>query len=165
MRPKAEYKQEIEHLYKLYHNDLVRIALCFTNVSYMAEDAVQETFRIACTKPQSLISSDDAKRWLIVTLKYVILNFNRAQKKHDSNNTQLYDLAVNEDFDGLELKLELQRYLSIEDYKLVSLIAFDNMTYKQAAEETGLTLYAFKQRLHRIRKRLKTYLGKDYANF
>ena len=166
MHEKGEYNKEIENLYKLYHNDLVHIALCYTSVGYLAEDAVQEAFRCALSNPDSLLTSDNPKRWLIVTLKYVICNMNRVQQKLSCAPESMPDAAADDDSLSVsEIKIELQRYLSPEDYKLVSLVTFYDMTYKQAAKEMGLSIYAFKQRLHRVRKRLRTYLGSDYKNF
>ena len=43
----------------------------------LAEEAVQETFRIACEKPDSVINSDNPNGWIMNTLKYTIRGIKR----------------------------------------------------------------------------------------
>ena len=47
----------------------------------LAEEAVQETFRIACAKADRLAESENRQGWLINTLKFVIRNTLRNQTK------------------------------------------------------------------------------------
>lgn len=68
----AEQKDFIYELYCALFNFLVIYADCSLNNMSLAEEVVQETFRITCTKSDELISSSDPKEWLLTTLKKTI---------------------------------------------------------------------------------------------
>lgn len=53
---------------------------CLGNSS-LAEEAVQETFRIACSTPEKVLSSPNPGGWLMNALKYTLHDIFREQKK------------------------------------------------------------------------------------
>lgn len=78
-----DYEQErkIEKLYREMYSLLYIYAENALANKHLAEEAVQDTFRIACAKAEAVLGSPNPKGWLVNTLKYVILNIRRTQAK------------------------------------------------------------------------------------
>ena len=76
-----EYSQRIEQLYLEMYDMLITYARCSFAEESLAEEAVQETFKIACQKPDQLCESINPKGWLVNTLKFTIRNMKRSREK------------------------------------------------------------------------------------
>ena len=72
-----EYSEQIEKLFFEMYDMLFTYARCSFEEESLAEEAVQETFRIACQKPDQLCGSINPKGWLVNTLKFTIRNMRR----------------------------------------------------------------------------------------
>ena len=66
--------EQIERLYFELFAQMTAYAGSVLKNRALAEEAVQETFRIACMKPESLCASPNPKGWLLLTLKNVLHN-------------------------------------------------------------------------------------------
>ena len=75
-----EYSEIIERLYMEMYDKLLIYARCSFEEESLAEEAVQETFQIACLKPDKLCESLNPRGWLVNTLKYTILNMKRSRE-------------------------------------------------------------------------------------
>ena len=64
----------VQNHYRQMYDKLYSYALCSLYDVRLSEEAVQETFRIACAKIDDFYSSQGPARWLCATLKYVIRN-------------------------------------------------------------------------------------------
>ena len=71
----------IEEMYKEMYYSLSAFALSALNDRSLAEEAVQDTFRIACAKIDKFQFSANPKGWLYITLKYVIGNMIRSRAR------------------------------------------------------------------------------------
>ena len=60
-----EQSKFIEQLYMEMYDMLITYARCALQEESLAEEAVQETFRIACQKPESLRDSPNPNGWLV----------------------------------------------------------------------------------------------------
>ena len=56
-----------------------------------AEEAVQESFRIACMKPEALIRSDNPVGWMVNTMKHAVRNIKRTQLRRRIGDTLSLD--------------------------------------------------------------------------
>ena len=67
----------LEELYR----EMYSVLLCYANAALkdkaLAEEAVQDTFRIACAKADDLSASVNPRGWLMLTLKNVLRNTRR----------------------------------------------------------------------------------------
>lgn len=72
-------KKYIESLYLEMYDRLMIYAHVNLDSDSLAEEAVQETFRIACQKPESLCSSPNPQGWLVNTLKNTIRNMKQTR--------------------------------------------------------------------------------------
>ena len=76
---KPEYGKQIEVLYLEMYEMLYAYARCSFSEESLAEEAVQETFRIACQKSEQLCESGNPHGWLVNTLKFTIRNMKRSR--------------------------------------------------------------------------------------
>ena len=154
----TEERRVIEQMYLEMFPLLMNYARSSLKQEGLAEEAVQETFRIACLKPKELCSSPNPKGWLINTLKFVIKNTIRS---HNNASRLLAEFlaeqsrerAVSED----EIRLELlyENVAESEDFKLLSEMAVEGRSHLEMAEKRGITVNACKKRVQRAKEFLK----------
>ncbi|AYB46234.1 sigma factor [Paenibacillus lautus] len=125
----------------------------------LAEEAVQDTFRIACAKADKLLCSPNPKGWLLNTLKYVIKNKVRSWAYH-GNSLELDENIIPGNCDVLDIDFMYSDLTNSEDYKLIKKIALDKYSMLEAAKEIGISVEACKKRVQRAKKKLKKALKK-----
>ena len=81
----AHQEEIIAQLYREMYRKLVVYAENALNDS-LAEEAVQDTFRIACSKYDELMNSSNPQGWLMNTLKNVIRNI----KVYPKSRTKIF---------------------------------------------------------------------------
>lgn len=89
-----EEREIIQQLYLEMYDLLMSYAYGALNNYTLAEEAVQETFRIACSKPESLLNSPNRKGWLTNTLKYVLQNTKRVHGRLKQMKERLSQLNL-----------------------------------------------------------------------
>ena len=122
--------QFISALYEDMFNKLLMYANTALSNRSLAEEAVQETFRIACMKIDDVKASENPRGWLVLTLKNVIRNMQRelaSLNKMFVTSVSIYDenfmektaeqIDVNSEVDILYSDL-----LSAEEYRLLKMI-------------------------------------------
>lgn len=123
-----------------------------------AEEAVQDTFCIACDKIDELLESPNPKGWLVITLKYVAQN----RKKAEANARALTEehllpgykeKAVHED--RLSLRLLFSNVAHTEDFRMLVEYAVEGRTYLEIAQARGLSIAACKKRVQRAKEKLR----------
>ena len=161
MRLTKEQNQIITELFREMYQKLVMIAYARLDSMPLAEEAVQETFCIACRKPEDCIGSPNPEGWLVTTLQYVVRNMRRfaaAQAKrvvHDPD----YHAAPGRNDDYTEI--EFADLISEEEFRLFRRIALDRYTIREAATELGISEEACKKRVQRIRAKLQKKILRD----
>ncbi|MBX4150703.1 RNA polymerase sigma factor [Paenibacillus lautus] len=125
----------------------------------LAEEAVQDTFRIACAKADNLLYSPNPKGWLLNTLKYVIKNKARS-RAYLINSLELDENMIPGDLDVLDIDFMYSDLTNSEDYKLLKKIALDKYSMLEAAKEMGISVEACKKRVQRAKKKMKKVLKK-----
>lgn len=97
----------MEEIYPQMYDSLFILARCSLNSDAFAEEAVQETFVIACHKSEALFSSGSPEGWLVNTLKNVICNM-LCRQAFTQRQLRLYlsgrvhESALNEDQIGFD---------------------------------------------------------------
>ena len=117
-----EEEKYIEQLYREMYACLFFYAKNAQGNKTLAEEAVQDTFRIACIKPESLMSSKNPRGWLINTLKNVIRNRRRTEAR--LNNLLLaamsaYEPQVKATVDTAEFHAAYSNALGEDDFQLL----------------------------------------------
>lgn len=151
----------VETLYRRMFHILYAYALRGMSDPSLAEEAVQDTFRVACEREDKLFASDNPEGWLMNVLKNVIRSTRRERAR--LAETVLEVLDENGGAADVELDLDtLYGDLSAsEDFRLLKRIALDRCTILEAAEELGIPLETCKKRVQRARKRLQKRLRED----
>ena len=153
-------RDEIEKLYQEMFHPMLAYAQNALNGRALAEESVQDTFRIACVKAENLLSSPNPKGWLLNTLKYVIRNTIRSHAYLNRLVIASLDFDENishekEHIDDLEIDLLFSDLVDNEDYKLIKRIALDKCTILKVSQELGISVEACHKRVQRARKRLR----------
>ena len=154
-------RQCIEHLYDEMYDRLRAYALSQLDDGSLAEEAVQDTFRIASYRAKKLLSSPNPQGWLTITLKNVIANMKlmRARLSKvvvaslDADKSMPYAVTDETDVDFIYGDL-----ISREDYDLLKRIVFEKQTMPEAASELGISIEACKKRVQRAKKNLREIL-------
>ena len=152
-------KEQFEKNYTM----LYRFAYSAFRDEHLAEEAVQETFFIACKKPAAMANSINAKNWLFFTLKNVIANM-RKTRAHafEVLSTYLKGKAETElPYPG-EVNWEDQFYplSQTKEFQLIKAFAVDRKSVAQLAQEFGISVAACKKRIERAKKYLQKHISK-----
>ena len=169
----AHQEEIIAQLYREMYRKLVVYAENALNDS-LAEEAVQDTFRIACSKYDELMNSSNPQGWLMNTLKNVIRNIRKEQanlNKYFVMTMALDDeefmevCAVGTDvhkrLEDTEVDLMYSDLLTEEEYRLLTLIVRYRYSILEAALEFGINIETCKKRIQRVKKKLRKILEKD----
>lgn len=157
----AEQKKIIEKLYQEMYDRLMIYARVNLDSESLAEEAVQETFHIACQKPESVCSSVNPQGWLVNTLKNTIRNMkrNRATAKRILETylmTQLRECSITED--NIDLNVLYGNVADTEAFKLLAEMAIEGRSHEEMARNRGITVSACKKRVQRARETLQKKL-------
>ena len=159
-----KYSREIERLYLLMYERLYVYARCTIENDSLAEEAVQETFRIACQKPEALCSSKKPEGWLINALKYVMSNMERSRMTanrilKEYMLSQASDLTVLED--GVKLEILYGSMAEMDEFKLIKEMAVDGKSQLEMAQARHISLDACKKRVQRAKEKLRIKFMND----
>lgn len=154
----ARYSREIERLYLQMYRKLFEYARSSLPSDALAEEAVQDTFQIACVKSEALCASENPQGWLFLTLKNVISNTLRRQ--HSAKRILLtYAASVSEDIsvskDGVGLELLYEDIADLEEFQLLKEMAIDGMSHLEMAEKRGISIVACRKRMQRAKEILR----------
>ena len=151
-----EYNSQIEKLYLEMYDMMICYARCSFKEESLAEEAVQNTFQIACQKPDQLCESVNPKGWLVNTLKFTIRNMKRS-REHTQMLLSLVeqDESVTYSEDRLPLHLMYEDLSDTEDFKLLVEMAIDGRSHLEMATARGISVDACKKRVQRAKEALK----------
>lgn len=126
-----------------------------------AEEAVQETFRIACMKPEALIQSENPVGWLVNTVKHSVRNIKRTQMRRRIGAMLSLDkveehLAVPE---AGYAAVEMSDLMTDEEYRVLNWHVLLNVPIKDIAESMNISEEACKKRIQRTKKRVRKLLS------
>ena len=156
---KAQLEQ-IEKLYMELYPTLYRYAYSCMKSVELAEDVVQETFRIACGKPDALLSCGDPQGWLVLTARNVCRNWCR-QREADRELLESHLPAHNAKSGETEkLALLYGPLTKTKEFRLLYAIAVEGKSIREIATEQRVSLTVCYKRIQRAREYLKKELKK-----
>lgn len=155
---------QITKLYQEMYAPMIAYASSVLGDRSLAEEAVQDTFCIFCTKANATLRHENPQGWLVRTLQNVMRNMQRHRatmnrlimKSLQAENLEELLVYDEEDVDLLYGDLAARA-----DFQLLKRIVLDGCTMLEAAEECGITVEACKKRIQRLR----AYLKKKLSNF
>lgn len=159
-----EQDELLEALFREMHDKLVKYAYCALMDYGRAEEAVQDTFSIACTRIDVLEASEAPCAWLMKTLKNVISNMRRSQARLKKLVITTINFEEEKYIQPQDSNIDLlySGIIKDEDFLLLKLIAVDNYTMREAADTLGINVEACKKRVQRAKKKFKSKLESDY---
>jgi len=154
----TKQKRIIEELYREMYDKLMAYARANLDSESLAEEAVQETFHIACQKPESVCSSINPQGWLVNTLRNTIRNMkrNRANAKRILETymmTQIREFSITED--RINLNVLYENVADTEEFRLLSEMAIEGRSHEEMAKSRGITVSACKKRVQRAKETLQ----------
>lgn len=154
----ARYSKEIHRLYLQMYAKLFEYARSSLDNDAMAEEAVQDTFAIACQKPESLCRSPNPEGWLVITLKNVISNTLRSQNAAkriliDYIAANSSELTTSNDLVGLEILYD--NIKDLEEFGLLKERVLEGKSYLQLANERGISVASCRKRMQRAKELLR----------
>ena len=155
---KAEQKRMIAELYRELYDKLMAYARANLESESLAEEAVQETFHIACQKPDSVCGSANPQGWLVNTLKNTIRNMqrNRATAKRILGTYMMAEFrARSASEDEIDPGVLYGNIASTEEFKLLSEMAIEGRSHEEMARARGITVSACKKRVQRAKETLQ----------
>jgi len=160
-----EQDEYIEQLYRELFCIMSVYAQSALRDKELAEEAVQDAFRIACAKPEELMSSPNPQGWMLNTLKYVIRNIRRNLARLNSvvlasisYETLSFSTPLCDQIS--EADLMYRDLIRQEDYDMLKKIVLYNYSMQETAEELGISVEACKKRVQRARQKLAEALKK-----
>lgn len=160
----AEQSRKITELYIGMYDNLMMVARKNEDSESLAEEAVQETFSIACQKLEECLEHPSPQGWLVSTLRNVIRN---ARRKRANGKrlieqylmAQFREASVSED--RLDLNILYGKTADTEEFRLIFEMAVDGRSHKEMAESRGISVSACKKRVQRAKEILQRKLGND----
>ena len=159
MSPNEPWQSDLEQMYREMYPTLYAYALRILKDHALAEEAIQDTFCIACAKREQALSNPKPRGWLMLTLKHVMQNMLRTQRKLQ----RLLFLTAGEEQptdapELLDVDVLFGDVSDSEDFRLLKRIALDQCTIVELAQDLGISVEACKKRVQRARKRLQKKL-------
>lgn len=153
----SDQRKRIEEFYLEMYDRLFIYARSALDNESLAEEAIQETFRIVCMKPEDLLSSPNPKGWIVNTLKYTIQNMKRSRDKANVLLTQY--LAANSSVafseDRISLEVTYENVARSEEFNLIKEMAVDGRSHLEMAQSRGISVDACKKRVQRAKEFLR----------
>ena len=154
----AEQNRKIEELYREMFEKMKVYACCSLDNEALAEEAVQETFRIACQKSKQLCESINPQGWLVQTLKYIICNIKSSQATA-KRIVEKYLIAQYKDDsfseDHLDLHILYENVADTEAFKLLVEMAIEGKSHLEMATSRGISVSTCKKRVQRAKETLQ----------
>jgi RNA polymerase sigma-70 factor (ECF subfamily) len=164
-RSLARDERAFGELFDRHSTALYRYAYSLTHDVTEAQELVQETFVTAWRRLADIrLVGDSVLPWLIVACRYHGQNLRRAKGKRDELPLDEHIRNHNADrvhedhlahIEEIEWVFAAIRKLGEVDQRIVELCLYEGRSYKDAAEELGLTVSGVTKRMERARTRLK----------
>ena len=158
-------KIDIVELVSRYHRSMYRYAYRLTGSAVDAEDLVQETFLIGQQKLDQLRSSEAARSWLFTILRNCFIRSQKSSRPVSAGSIELnIDSVAQETSPGEEIDSErLQNALaclSPTHRTMLAMFYFEDMPYREIAQQLDMPIGTVMSRLARAKSRLRTELFK-----
>lgn len=147
------------------YETLFYYAFCAFESTSLAEEAVQEAFRIACSKPELLVKSKNPQGWMMNAEKYVISNMkrtylrmNRLVSQSTTVDAQRLGLSASDDYS----EIEYSDLLAPEEYEVLKQVAVEKRSVRDVAREMGISVETCKKKVYRAKKKLEKILKEIY---
>ena len=158
---REQHLSEIELLYVKNYDMLITYAVHILHNKELAEEAVQETFRIACQKADAACECGNKEGWLLNTLKNVISNMEklqfRANRRLEEYTTWIATLQ--DKINYIDLDVMYNDSAGLGGYILIKELVVGEKSIRELAESRGISEAACKKRVQRAKQVLRKRLN------
>ena len=153
----SDQHKRIEVFYLEMYDQLFLYAQKALKNESLAEEAIQETFRIVCTKPEDFLSSPNPKGWIINTLKYTMQNMTRNRDRTNALLNQYLATYTSDAFSENRIPLEVtyENVAHSEEFRLIKEMAVEGKSHLEMAQSRGISVDACKKRVQRAKEFLR----------
>lgn len=164
--PEVDPERRFEAIFASHHERVLSYALRRCDDRETAEEAAAETFLIAWRRFDALPSAP--LPWLLQTARRVLANQRRSANRRAPDGPAVPIASLSQPDPAVafadriaERDAFTQGFLALSeaDREVLTLVAWDGLRPREAAEVLGCTAAVFSLRLHRARRRLKKQLG------
>ena len=152
----------LEALFRARYFSMLQYAISSLGHHGLAEEAVQECFRIAWTKIDSLMASENPNVWIHLTLKNVIRNIRKKQNyEFRLTNEYISHLETSKTFStsNVDLELEYGGIITTESWEMLKL-SIEGYSCNDIAKKYGKSPDACKKQIQRSKQKLLHFLEK-----
>ena len=159
-----EEKSKFEQLYRLYRQDMFKIAYGILKNKFDTEDAVHEAFMRVMKKLTKIseINCPQTHAYLLIIVKNVALKIIKKRTKTivvDTDTVEITDDFRLEEYVISNMEVERIKYileqLPDDYYEVLFLELFMEFSISDIAEQLGLTYENTKKRLQRAKKKFR----------
>ena len=153
--------QFLEQLYRHHYQRLFLYAKAIVKNEHLAEEAVQDTFHIACSKIAEVRRSENAAGWLVQTLKNVLRNMERTHSSLYAalqNHLPYEDQLLGGRRDEEDIELLYGGILTEEEFRLLRCIVLDRDSFLEVSKQFGISVEACRKRFQRIKEKMRKNL-------
>ena len=154
----AEQRDRIEQIYIEMYDQLMNFGRSSLKSDALAEEAIQETFRIACTKPDDFLTSPNPRGWIVIALKNTIRNVKRARANAQRLLISYAELQGKDEVfseDKVSLETSYGNVAHLEEFKLLNEMAVEGKSHLEMAKARGISVAACKKRVQRAKEKLR----------
>ena len=160
-----EQGRHIERIFRSMQGKLHTYAVSVLRNEFQAEEAVQETFRIVCEKPQEMLASPNPPGWVTLALKNVLRNMVRRNATLRRYFATAEETGIKWMRDSLhqvdgDVDLMYSDLLRKKDFYLLKQVILEKRTLLDMAEELGISIGACKKRFYRAEEKLRQEIEK-----
>ena len=154
----SQQRKWIGALYQEMFEKLMVLARLGMENESLAEEAVQETFRIACQKPEAICGSPNPRGWLVNTLRNTMRNLksshaNASRIMETYMTAQLKESAVCED--RIDLNVLYVNVADTEEFRLLKEMAVEGRSHAEMARARGIEVSTCRKRVQRAKEMLR----------
>lgn len=155
-------EKELEQTYKSCFRGLYIFAYSKLKSPELAEEAVQETFRIACDKGGDFLAVTNKMGWLVEVLRRVVMEIQRQRAKDMELMAVMSSLSPEalRTRDPEQVESLYGNYMQDPDFQILVRFSVYGDSVAAIARSRGLTVSAVKKRLERARKKFRDKLGR-----
>lgn len=124
----------------------------------LAEEAVQESFRIACSRPEAVMGSENPDGWMMNVLKNVIRNVKRAVEVQNRLIARaMEEIDARAPREGCP-SVEYADLIPEEDFALLWQVICERSSVPETAAELGISAEVCRKRVQRAKQKLRRKL-------
>lgn len=158
MELSKEESKKIELIYREQYLILLNYAKSALHNTSLAEEAVQDAFRIACSNPNKFLTSPNPPGWIFITLTNVIKKIRACQAKNYKLILKIMEnperFIVSNDFSS-SIEADCSDLLTRDEFNLFKMIDIERNSIADAAKAYKISIEACKKRIQCIRKKLR----------